>query len=485
MDATAEAGLSALSAGLARLEASLARGLERLNHPPAAWTPEVAGPDGRPAADVLIAGAGMNGLAAAFALRRLGIDRIRQVDARPAGLEGPWLSYARMELLRSPKHLVGPALGLPDLTFRAWWEAQHGEAGWEQLGFIRREDWARYLAWYGRVTGARVESETRLAGVEPAGRFVAARLEGPGVAQTVYARQLVLATGRDGQARPRVPDPFVPFMGRGVRHSSEPLDPAALRGRRVVVVGLSASAFDNACVAAEAGAEVVLLGRAGRLPLVNKMKGTVYPGFAHGFPDLPDAERLAWLRHVAAARVAPPRHTVQRAMHARVRIVLGVETEEVRADGGVLVLRTVKGAFTADEVILGTGFRFDLGAAPELSAIAPRVLLWRDLDLGCDNGGEAADEYLDCPALGRGFEFRARPGVDPEGLARIRCFTHAAQPSLGNLANDIPQASDGAERLARAVARDLFVEDMAHHRARLWAYAEPELLGDEYTLPIG
>jgi FAD-dependent urate hydroxylase len=76
-------------AGVAALEVSLARGLARLNHPPAEWVPEVQAPNGRPAADVLIAGAGMNGLAAAFALRRLGIARTRQVDARPAGLEGP------------------------------------------------------------------------------------------------------------------------------------------------------------------------------------------------------------------------------------------------------------------------------------------------------------------------------------------------------------------------------------------------------------
>ena len=493
MDASSSSG-----AGLAALEASLARGLARLNHPPAEWTPELAGPDGRPAADVLIAGAGMNGLAAAFALRRLGIGRIRQIDARPAGQEGPWLAYARMELLRSPKHLAGPALGLPDLTFRAWWEAQHGAAGWQRLGFIARVDWARYLAWYGRVTGARVESGTRLLGLEPNGGFIAARVAGPDGEEVVHARQLVLATGREGQARPRIPAPFVPFIKQGARHSSEPLDAAALRGRRIAVIGLSASAFDNACVAAEAGAEVVLLGRATRLPAVNKMKQTVYPGFAHGFPDLPDAERLAWLRHVAAARVAPPRHTVQRAMRAGVRIVLGVETEAVEAEGDGLVLRMAKGAFRADEVILGTGFRFDLAAAPELAGIADRVLLWRDLDHGADDAGGAgggaradipADEYLDCPALGPGFELRPRAdperGADPASLARIRCFGHAAQPSLGNLANDIPQASEGADRLARAIACDLFVEDAAHHRARLWAYAEPELLGDEYTWPVG
>ncbi len=106
--------------GLIRLETSLRQGLERLNHPPAAWTPEITAPDGRPALDVLIVGGGMNGLAAAFALRRQGLHAIRQIDRRPAGLEGPWLTYARMEMLRSPKHLTGPAMGIPDLTFRAW-----------------------------------------------------------------------------------------------------------------------------------------------------------------------------------------------------------------------------------------------------------------------------------------------------------------------------------------------------------------------------
>lgn len=468
--------------GLAALDAAIARDFARLNHPAQPWTPERVGPDGRPVLDALIVGAGMNGLCAAFALRRLGLSRLRQIDRNPSGREGPWLTYARMEMLRSPKHLTGPAQSLPNLTFRAWWEAQHGQQGWEQLGYITRQDWARYLGWYGRATGALVENGVRLAGMDPAGALVAARLAGPTGEEVVYARQLVLATGREGQAEPRIPAPFAAFMGLGVRHSSAPLDPDSLRGRRVAVVGLSASAFDNACVAAEAGAEVVLLGRADRLPTVNKMKQTVYPGFAHGFPELPDADRLAWLRHIAAARVAPPRHTVQRAMRAGVRIVLGIETEAVRWVGDALVLRTTKGDFAADEVILGTGFRFDLGAAQELAGIAGRVLLWRDLEHGCD---DPADEYLGCPALGPGFEFRPRPGADPEGLARIRCFSHAAQPSLGNLANDIPQASEGADRLARAIARDLFLEDAAQHRARLWAYAEPELLGDEYTPPTG
>ena len=87
---------------------------------------------------------------------------------------------------------------------------------------------------------------------------------------------------------------------------------------------------------------------------------------------------------------------------------------------------------------------------------------------------------MDFPYLGPGFEFlETTPGAVP-GLGRLHCFTHAAQLSLGNLANDIPAVSEGAHRLAVSVARDLFVEDREQHWQRLVAYDEPELLGDEW-----
>lgn len=467
----------ALPDGLPALEARLAQDLARLNHPPANWTPDKKGPDNRPVADVLIIGAGMNGLCAAFALRRLGIANIRQIDARDAGQEGPWLTYARMEYLRSPKHLTGPAQGIANLTFRAWWEAQHGPDGWEQLGYILREDWARYLAWYGRVTGSEVENATTLTAVQPGPDHVACQVDGPRGPEEILARQVVLATGREGHARPRIPAPFQPHIGAGVQHSSEPLGTNDLKGQKVVVIGLSASAFDNACAAAEAGADVTLLGRAAHLPTVNKMKQTVYPGFAHGFPDLPDRERLAWLRLVVAARTAPPRHTVQRAARTGVKVMLGEETTKVTRDGGMLNLVTTKTAYQADKVILGTGFGFQFDADPALSGIAPHTLLWRDLA----EPGEPDDEFLECPALGAGFEVRPKTGVYGAGLNRIRCFNHAAQPSLGNLANDIPQASEGADRLARAIANAIFLEDAPVYRERLATYSEPELLGDEIS----
>ena len=460
--------------GLERLEASLARDFERLNHPPPAWVPSHTGPDGRRMVDVAIVGAGMCGLAAAFALRRLGVSNLRQIDRRPEGREGPWLTYARMNTLRSPKHLTGPVLGLAGLTFRAWWEAQGND--WEALGRIPRGVWMHYLAWYRGVTGARVENEVEVAALEPGREGVRVRLTAPVGVETIHARHVVLASGREGQASPRVPEPLAPFLGNLVRHSSEDIDFAALAGRRVAVVGLAATAFDNAAAALEAGAfEVVLIGRASALPRINKMKQTVYPGFTHGFPELPDREKLRWLDHVAQNRIAPPRDSVLRiSSHPRLRLTLGAEITGAMRDDAALMLETTKGEVVADRVILGTGFAFDLGAPRETAALAPEILRWRD------RVPDAAGEWGECPYLAPDFAFLPRTGSRVEGLGRLHCFTHAAQLSLGNLANDIPVVSEGAERLAKAIAASLFVEDRDHHWGNLQGYADPELLGDEW-----
>src|SRR3982751_1773126 len=99
--------------GLEAAERIARHDLARLNYPPANWVPE-----------------------------RNGHRR-----------EGPWNTTARMPILRSPKHLTGPDLGVPSLTFRAWYEAQHGSDGWEKLYKVLRLDWMDYLVWGGKVVG--------------------------------------------------------------------------------------------------------------------------------------------------------------------------------------------------------------------------------------------------------------------------------------------------------------------------------------------
>ena len=49
------------------------------------------------------------------------------------------------------------------------------------------------------------------------------------------------------------------------------------------------------------------------------------------------------------------------------------------------------------------------------------------------------------------------------------------------MSGDIPQISDGAKRLAQGLAGKLFSDDVALHFTAMENYAEPELVGDEWT----
>jgi glycine/D-amino acid oxidase-like deaminating enzyme len=137
--------------GLAMLAAQVRADLERIAHPNMPWLTPVIGPDGRPALDVLIIGAGQSGLATAFALQRSQVTNVLVLDKAEKGSEGPWLTNARMPTLRSPKSYTGPDLDIPSLTYQAWHEAKFGEESWHKLDLISRECWADYLLWYRHV----------------------------------------------------------------------------------------------------------------------------------------------------------------------------------------------------------------------------------------------------------------------------------------------------------------------------------------------
>lgn len=215
-----------MTTGLAALEARLALGIERLQEPAPSSVPETRAPDGSLALDVAVLGAGMAGLAAGFALLREGVARVALFDPAAAGLEGPWVTYARMRTLRSPKRLAGPALGLGDLTFRAWFEAQHGAEAFEALGKIPTAMWMAYLRWYRRVAGLDVRNGVGVARIEPEGALFRLALSDGGVA---FARHVVLATGRDGLGGPRLLPGFAAaWRGRSWAHGADAVDFAAL-----------------------------------------------------------------------------------------------------------------------------------------------------------------------------------------------------------------------------------------------------------------
>ncbi|RYZ03731.1 MAG: NAD(P)/FAD-dependent oxidoreductase [Comamonadaceae bacterium] len=473
--------------------------LERINVPPPAWVlPHEASTDRAPVLDVLIAGAGMCGQTAAFALRREGIVNVRVIDRAPRGAEGPWGTYARMLTLRSPKQVGGPELGVPSLSFRAWFEAQHGAAGWAALHKIGRIDWRDYLLWLRDTVGLPVENGIALREVshdegpgpnEGGGLLTVTLEDGQGRRETVRTRQLVLALGRDGSGAPRWPD--FPSLKRDgalaaarVFHSADSIDFSAWAGRRIAVLGAGASAFDNAASALDAGAAQVLqFVRRPWLPQVNKSKAASSHGFLRGFEALDDARKWRVYTYIFDQQVPPPWETVRRCdAHANFTLRLGTPWHDVAADAdGVTVTLGDGSTERFDAVVFGTGFDVDLLDRPEIARYTPHIDTWAAHVPAAEAGRHP--EAARFPYLGPGFELQGR--AEGEALRRMRLFNWGATMSHGALAGDIPGLAIGATRLAQAVARDLFVEDADRHWARLQAHDEPELIATRWYRPKG
>ncbi|MBB1635558.1 NAD(P)-binding domain-containing protein [Cupriavidus sp. UME77] len=474
---------AANAAGLAALEARLRQDLSWLELPAKSWT-VARTHDGEPVLDVAVIGGGMAGMAAAATLKHLGINA-RIFDRSPEGFEGPWATTARMETLRSPKQLTGPALGLPALTFRAWFEAQFGTNAWEALDKIPRLQWMDYLRWYRRVLDLDVRNEHVVERVVPRpDGMVALEIRSPAGALSVLARRVVLATGRDGLGGAHVP-PFAQDLPRSRwAHSSDVFDYDTLRGKRVGVIGAGASAMDSAATALEAGAASVdLLIRRADIPRVNKGKGAGNPGLTHGHPSLPDDWKWRIRHYINAQQVPPPRgSTLRVSRHENARFNLACPIERIEQAGDALLVHTPKGAFELDFLIFSTGFRIALETREEFSAFARHIRYWRDRYTPA--AGQEDQELSDSPDLGPAFEFLEKTTHACPGLSRIHCFCYPAALTHGTVSGDIPAISDGARRLGQGIAALLYQEDVALHYANMEAFDEPEVFGDEWV-PAG
>ena len=468
-------------AGLAALGRQLQRELDLLGLPPANWPATVTGPDGAAVFDTVVIGAGMYGVAAAAALVLKGVRNILIVDKAPDGQEGPWITYARMRTLRSPKQLPGVALGLPSLTFRAWYEAGFGAAGWEALYKISNADWQSYLTWIRDNLALPLRSGTEVLTIDPVpGMLSLATSGGP-----ILARRVVLASGRSGLGGGVIP----PGVDRDLwpdlaAHTSEDIPFEHLSGRRIAVIGAGPSAWDNAATALEHGAgRVDMYVRRTELPQINKGRGSAMPGFFEGWASLPPAQKFRILCYLQDVRGPPPHESVLRAIrHDNFAIHLGTRVlSAVRQDGHVALDLAPGGPATADFLIAGTGFAADVARAPELAAFAPWIARWADRFT--PPPGQEGRSTLRAPWLGQGFELTPNGPDAPPELSRIHLFNHAAYSSMGAIASDIPGVSVGAERLAHAIVAHLFAEDIDPIFTRLQAFAEPELIDTPFFRP--
>jgi len=464
-----------MSSALTALEAQVRADLAKTAHPNAPWLKSRPGPDARPALDVLIVGAGQSGIATAFGLMRSQVTNILTIDKTEEGQEGPWLAYARMHTLRSPKHFTGPDLDMPSLTYQSWHEARFGEEHWQNLGLIPRNLWAEYLLWLRRVVGVAVRNGCELLQLAPAADgLLAATVTRAGVVETLYARKIVLATGQEAMGNWTVPEPLCRLPASVLARASEPIDFEALRDRKVAVIGAGATAFDNAATALERGAaEVHLLCRRAEIQLVQPYHWLTFRGFLRHFSDLDDAWRWRFMRAILDMREGFPQATYDRcARFANFHLHEGMPVGAARQLGNTVELQTPRGIVAADFVICGTGTHIDFAERSELKNCAGNIATWADRYQPPED--ERSARLGRFPYLADDYAFTERvPGQTP-WISNIHLFAFASTLSFGPSGSSINAMTTAIPKLVHGLTRGLFRADLERHWSSFKAYDVPQ-----------
>ncbi len=472
-------GHTPIATSLRGLEAMVRRDLAYTDYPAHAWVPPRLHA-GQLVLDVAIVGGGQGGLATAFGLMRERIGNIAVFDRAAPGREGPWLNFARMRTLRTPKHVTGPDGGVASLTPRAWFEARFGAREWAELGKIPRDLWQAYLDWFRQAAGIAVTNHAEVTAIVPEAGLLRLDLRTPDGAVARYARKVVLATGIDGSGRWEIPAQIARGIARGrYSHTADDIDFAALKGLRVGVLGAGASAFDNAATALEAGAgRVDLCLRRRDIPRINPYRWMEQAGFLGHYAELPDLLRWRFIRHIFELNQPPPQDTFWRCRtHANFAFHTGCPWLDTRMEGDEIVVATPAGEMRFDHAIVATGFRIDLALRPELAGFAGAIASWQDRFVPPE--GEDSALVASHPYLGDAFQFTERVPGSAGFLADIHNFTFGATPSMGLSGASISGMKYGVRRLVGGLARDLFRADAETQLRSLLAYDTAELVSTE------
>jgi FAD-dependent urate hydroxylase len=287
----------------------------------------------------------------------------------------------------------------------------------------------------------------------------------------LFARRVVLATGIDGSGAWDVPaivrDALPPDR---YAHTRDPIDFAALTGKRLAVLGAGASAFDNAATALELGArEVRMFFRRTALVNVNPYRWAEFVGFLHHLGDLADADKWRFILQILRMGQLPPKDTYERAtQHPGFHVHPGSAWRAISADTRGIRIDTDAGTFETDFVIVGTGFTTDLARRPELAGIEASIARWADRYMPPES--DRHEDLLRHPYLGPHFEFTERvPGTAPE-LRYLYNYTFGCLASLGFGGASISGMKYSVPRLVGGITASLFEEDRDAHYASLRAF---------------
>jgi cation diffusion facilitator CzcD-associated flavoprotein CzcO len=452
--------------------------LRLIGQDPANWVPDMPGVDH----NVAIIGGGQTGCALAFALRRAGIGKVTVIEAAAEPDQaGIWLTAARMNLLRTPKSLVGPEVGLPGLGFQAWYEARHGRDAYAAIDRIPRPVWAAYLRWYREFLSISVRYGTKLEKVDPVDGQFRIHLNN-GIQFTESTRKIILATGFHGMGGMAIPDVLTRDVPPArLAHTDQHIDFAALRGKTVAVVGAAASAFDAAGVALEHGAASVhLLARRDHVSALPVTRTRMFPGAYDNFHQMPDGLRWRLARRFRDAGSTPTVDAIERAVaFDDFHLHLGVPLQDARMDADRVTIRAGGKIFACDFVIAATGYFADPNARPELAGIAGDILLWRD------RVDAAEDEYLGAhPYLGSGHEYLPRVAGAAPWLKDIHVQNPSGFVSFGLPIGDVPSMRRDIPTIVAAISRDLFAADAPAHEARMFGDVPPDFPAELYAKSV-
>eukprot|EP00775_Hariotina_reticulata_P008627 gene8627-8808_t len=478
--------------GLEVLRQRVAKDLELLAYPDRQWVqPRVHSSSGCHVFDVLIVGGGQCGLTTAFGLRQEQVTNVLCVDENEAGLEGPWVTYARMVTLRTNKALTGPDMGMASLTFRSFYEAKYGERAWESLDKIPKEEWMAYLIWYRHVLNIPVRNRTRVDLIEwepelHGFKVTVSSTTTAADCDVLYARKVVLATGIQGGGEWHVPSVVRNSLPKALyAHTCQDINFASLVGKRVAILGGGASAFDNAQHALENGVgEVHVFVRRPELPRINPIRFMEFAGFLRHFSDLDDATKYAGIDFFMQFNQPPTNDTFNRAARFDAfHLHSGAPWEKVVDEGGKIRIFTPHGdEGLFDFAIISTGLLTDARLRPELSAVAEHIATWGDRE-DVVAPGQPRNALIDAhPYLGPAFEFQEKiSGVAP-WLGSLFAYNYSALPSLGLSGSALSGMKAAMPKLISGITRQLFLEDKAYHVGRLLAYDTPEFV-QQWPLP--
>jgi cation diffusion facilitator CzcD-associated flavoprotein CzcO len=378
-----------------------------------------------------------------------------------------------MSELRTPKVQNGIEFGQPSLSARAWFIARHGQAAWDRITRIPRQDWMAYLRWYRAVLDLPVENDVSVSDIRPGPRDGVLAVEtSRGIR---FARSVVLATGFDGGGAWRLPPVVASALPLDrYDHACTPIDFNRFHGKRLGILGHAASAFDSAVVALQAGAASVdLCFRRPALPIVNPHRHLEAAGMMAHWPALNDRVRWNIARHMRLFDQPPGIASFETAITLPgFRMHAASPWDDVSIDGDAIRVVTPRQVFHFDHLICATGYAFDLSARPELRHLVSGITLWRDRFDPIPE--EASSELGAFPYLGEGYEFIPR-GPGDNWISRVHAFNFAAFVSMGPHSTSISGHKHALPRLLRALGRRLFLEQEDGVLAALRGYDEIEL----------